>query len=546
MIDEKYGKYLDYVDDVLNEKIVANRYIRLLCKRFLDDISEESEYYLDIKECDRVVRFISNFRLFKGQFQNKPFVLQSWQKFLLYGLFGVKRKDNNERKYKQAILFIGRKNGKTISAAAIAIYQFLTSGNNSEFILAANSVKQAKIAFEMVQQFIKQLDPKKKQFKVLRDSIVHIKSNSKLFVLSSDTSGMDGYGASFICDEAESYADDKIVSTLRNGQGSLKNPLSLIIGTGGYDKLYFYDQYINAIKVLEGTNKQDTLFPMLYTLDEGDDYQDENNWIKSNPSLGITLTKDFLREQVTEAKNSPQIETSTLIKNFNIWSNAASNWIAPQYLERAFEEINIDDWVDQGISVYIGVDLAAVSDLTAVSMLWECGGTFYVKTWYYLPTETIKNSPTNKERYKIWHKTKQLIGHVGNVTDYDAIEEHLLWLSQHFNVQEIAYDSWNSTQWAIRATEDGLPLKPYSQTTGNFNRPTKELERKILNGNIIIDNNEVTRFCFSNVVIKEDYNGNIKPHKTVNENKIDGVISIIESLGSYLNNTHFNNELFTV
>jgi len=115
--------------------------------------------------------------------------------------------------------------------------------------------------------------------------------------------------------------------------------------------------------------------------------------------------------------------------------------------------------------------------------------------------------------------------------------------SQIVNIQVIGYDSYNSTQWAIDATAKGLPLEVYSQTIGNFNRPTKEIERLILSDKAIIDNNEISRFCFKNVELKSDQNGNTKPVKYIDNNKIDGVISMIQALGMYLQIPHYSNTI---
>lgn len=134
----------------------------------------------------------------------------------------------------------------------------------------------------------------------------------------------------------------------------------------------------------------------------------------------------------------------------------------------------------------------------------------------------------------------------GNVTDYDYITKDMLKVFETIQIQCVNYDKWNATQWAISAVEKGLPLQEYSQTIGNFNQPTKELERLLLSGKVVIDNNEITRWCFRNVELKEDWNGNVKPVKRLQMKKIDGVIAMIMSLGGYLNNPFDNSEIFII
>lgn len=134
----------------------------------------------------------------------------------------------------------------------------------------------------------------------------------------------------------------------------------------------------------------------------------------------------------------------------------------------------------------------------------------------------------------------------GNVTDYDYITADLMRINQIVTINSIAYDTWNSTQWAIDATSKGLPLQPFSQALGNFNRATKEFERLILSNKIAIDDNEITRYCFRNVSLKFDHNDNCKPVKSVRQNKIDGVIGMLEALGIMLQEPQYNNEIFSL
>lgn len=118
--------------------------------------------------------------------------------------------------------------------------------------------------------------------------------------------------------------------------------------------------------------------------------------------------------------------------------------------------------------------------------------------------------------------------------------------NEYLRIFKVGYDKWNATQWAINAQDQGLPLEEYSQSIGNFNRPTKELERIILSGKAVIDNNEITRWCFRNVEIKQDWNDNSKPVKSSRMKKIDGVIAMIQSLGIYLTNPTVANDMIII
>ena len=544
MINEKY---LQYATKILNGTIPSNTYIKQACERFMGDIADDSLYYLDTDECDRCVSFCESLTLFKDQYANQQVKLMEWQKFFIYNVFGIKNKETHKRKYKQAFLFIPRKNSKTTLAVMCLLYQLITSGENSEIIFVANSTKQAKIAFSMVDEFVKRLDPKSKYFKHYRDSIIFLPLNSKLFVLSSDTSQMDGYGAHYLCDEAESYRDDKIVATLRNGQASLENPLGLIISTAGYEKMYLYDLFKTSTEILQGLKKQDSLFCLLYCLEDGMDYSDENNFIVANPSYGVTVSKEFLKEEVENSINNSSAKISTLTKNFNVFCDVSETWINSQDIANSTMNIDLQEYKDKVDTIYVGVDLASVCDLTAVSIMFVIDGIYYFKTYYYLPTETIKTS-VNTELYKKWYREKKLIGSHGKTTDYDMVLNDIMKLNKDFYIEAIYYDKWNSSQFIKNCESQGLKCVPISQSIGAFNKPTKEMQRLILNDKVRIDNNPITRFCFSNVVIKSDWNGNVKPDKATNEDKIDGVISMIQCLSGYLisNEPYYDGEILTL
>ena len=204
---------------------------------------------------------------------------------------------------------------------------------------------------------------------------------------------------------------------------------------------------------------------------------------------------------------------------------------------------NLDDFINK--DCYIGVDLGATSDLTAVSFLIVDEDKYYFKTHYYLP-ESALYEKTDKELYKQWKKEGYLTVTQGNVTDYDYITNDIMKYFQKLIIKRISYDPYNATQWAIDCTQKGLPLQPYAQNLGNFNKPTKEIERLIMGKKAIIDNNPINRFCFSNVEIKSDHNGNFKPSKSIDKKKIDGVIAMIEALGGWLSVAHYSNEILTI
>ncbi len=537
--------YYHYVEDVLNGKIVVGELIKLACQRFKDDLQRQDIYFNE-SVVDKAINFIGTLKHFMGKSSGKHFKLENWQQFIIANIVGWYWKDGNTRRFTSSYIEVSRKNGKTALAAALCLYYLIADGEDgAEVDLAANSKEQAKIAFEFCSSFSKQLDPKGKYLKPYRDNVQFALNNSKLKVFAADDSKLDGFNASFgLIDEYHAAKNSKVRDVIKSSMGMRNNPHLCTITTAGFDKtLPCYKLRSTSIEILNKLKTDDSMFIAIYSLDDKDDWTDKDNWVKCTPNLNVTVTSKYIKEQVQSAINNPSEEVGVKTKTLNLWCDVADVWLPESYIVKASKDIHLEDFRD--CECYIGVDLSATSDLTAVSYLIEKDNIYYFKTDYYLPESALVDKP-DRETYKIWKQQGLITITAGNVTDYDYITNDIVAASNILNIQKIGYDKWNATQWAIHATEIGLPLEEYPQTMGNFNRPTKELERLILSGNTVIDNNEITRWCFRNVELKSDYNGNVKPNKGIKSKKIDGVIAIIQALGMYLTVPHYSNEILTI
>lgn len=533
-------KYKSYAQDVVDGKIVSCKYIKLACKRYLEFFDK---YDFRTDKVDKVVNFISKLKHFVGAHNGKPFILLPYQEWIIYSIFGFYYKGTDRRVCNYVYCELARKNGKTALMAAICLYMLIADGENgSEVELVANSAKQAKIAFTMCSSFLQSIDKKGKYFKRYRDSIKFDTTKSLLQVLSSDASGNDGYNSyCFILDECHEQPDSRLWDVMCSSQGMRQNPLALIITTAGFNKFGFcYSYRDTCINILNGVSEDDSQFSAIYTIDEDDDWNDPDVWIKANPSLGTTVLPNYLEQQVKKAKNNSSLEVGIRTKNFNQWVSSSDIWLTNDLLLESTKEVDFSDF--KGYTTYVGVDLASVSDLTALSFMIPKDDKFYFKTFYYLPQSCLQNN-SNAELYKEWKRKGFLTITDGNTTDYDYVLTDLLKASQILSIEKVGYDSYNATQWAISATEQSLPLEPFSQALWSFNRPTKEFERLVKQGKIVIDNNEITRWCFSNVSLKYDHNDNVKPVKDSAQLKIDGAIAMIEALGTYLTVPHYDTSI---
>ena len=549
-INVKETEYYKYAQDVLNGSIVAGELVKLACKRFMFDLERlDLEFRAEI--VDRFITFCQLLKHFKGKSAGKPFKLENWEQFIAANIIGFYYKGTNDRKYTNSLICVSRKNGKTALASVFCLWFLIGDGESgAEVDLAANSRQQAQISYKFVQNFAKQLDPSGKELKILRNGIRLELNDSNLNVFASDSTKLDGFNASFaLIDEYHAAKDSRLYDVLKSSQGDRKNPHLMVISTVGFNIASpFKKLYDTDVEILHGIKEDDSTFAMIFALDDGDDWRDETVWRKIAPNLGITVTVKSLREQVVQAQNNVSAETGILVKNFNVWQQVTNIWIPDSYVNRCFKKISYSDFNEDTSLCYCGTDLAAVGDMTAVSCMYtrDDDDKLYFITEYFLPETALTESP-NRELYKQWKRQGLLTITEGNVTDYTYVTKMLLTRNSHIPIRKVAYDSWNSVQWAIQCEEAGLPLEPYSQSIGNFNRPTRELERLIRSQKVVFQTNEITRWMFRNVLLKHDHNDNVKPTKGGTGNqKIDGVIAILEALGIYLLEPRYGNEIFTV
>lgn len=525
--------YYQYAQDVSEGNILVGEYIKLAVERFYSLIDRDDIEFRE-ESADHAIKFIALLRHYTGRHAGKSFVLLPWQEFAIANIYGFYRKDDGTRLISSVYIEMARKNGKSAFAAALCLYHLIADGEaNAEVYLAANSKDQAKVSFGMCANFVRGLDPKHRNIETFRDKINFDRTLSFLRVLAADSSKLDGPNPSmFLLDEYHAAKNSGLKDVLQSGQGMRDNPMQIIITTAGFDKLGpCYQMRTMCTEVLKGLKDDDTLFAAIYSLDEGDDWRDETVWGKSNPNLGVTVKLKYLKEQVQKAMNSPSDEVGVKTKNINMWCDAETVWIPEHYILDSSANINLEDF--RGMDAYVGIDLSSTSDLTTLAIMIPTEEKYYFKVKYYLP-EAALHEKRFKEQYSEWRRQGLITITPGNVVDYDYILNDIMDAGQIVSILKIAYDAWNSTQFVNIATDKGLPMEPFGQNIGNFNRPTKEMERIILSGRSVIDNNIINRHCFRNVVMARDRNGNTKPSKQFDEKKIDGVISMLEALGVYL------------
>lgn len=530
--------YIQYNESILNGTILAGKWIKLACER-TKQMFNRNDIIIDYEDVDKKIKFISKLKHFRGKFAGKPFILFDWQQWVIFNIYGIKYKSNNLRVCRNVLMFISRKNGKSSLAAALGIIAAFADGEQgAEVALIANSAKQANILFEMIKKYTASVDPNQVLFKRYRSSINIPLTSSKIIVHSADPKALDGFNCSaFVWDEAHSAKDSRVYDLMKNSQGTREQPLAITITTSGFllgDEYPLYSMWQTCTDILQGTKTDDSWFMAIYQMDEDDDWKDKSMWKKCSPGYPEIIDETFMEDALTEAINNPSKEVEFKTKLLNQWCSAETIWIPREVLMKHSQKFDINNFKDDEYYCYSGVDLGSVSDLTAVAYLIKKEDKFYIFCDAYIPTGSIKNSK-NKELYRKWIREGYLKVTHGDRMNYEEVVHDILEFNKEIPILEIAYDKYNAIEWARKCSEEGLVLTPFSQTKGNFNLATKEFERRLYNGDIVLIDSPVLRWCFANAMLEYDKLDNCKPVKGAGSmNKIDAVIAVLEAFGIYM------------
>ena len=503
-------------------------------------LKEDKKFYFDEKAADRVVYFIeTHIRHLKGELGGQLFKLEPFQKTIVRDLFGWKYRDSDLRRFRTAYICLPRKNGKSTLISAIALYMTLADNEPSaEDFIAAGDRSQANIIFEVASGMVRNDSQLNKNLKVFKNSIIHEKSQSSLKALSSEASSKFGYNASFICmDEFFVQKDASLWDALTTSVGSRRQPMTIAITTAGYNResiCYKTEEY--GRKVSEGIIKDETFYYIKYYCDLETDWTTEEALIKANPGLESGVVKlDYLKREQQKAIKLPSYENTFRMLHLNQWMSSASRWLSDQqWMACNQSEINLEDY--KGMTAYAGLDLASVRDVSAFVLIIPEDERVTVIPFFFAPQENAYvRSRRDQVDYIGWGKEGLMDLTPGDVTDYNYIKEKIKEIAELVNIKEIAYDRWNSSQLVIDLVNDGLPLAPFGQGFASMSAPTKELEKMVLAKEINHGGNKVLRWMCSNLAMKSDPAGNIKMDKSKSSEKIDGMISLVMALGSYMN-----------
>ena len=538
----------DYYAAITTGAEVVSDKVRRTYKHLVDKLNDQdSEYRFDENEAKYVIEFIERFCCHsKGKWAGQRVVLELWQKALLSALFGFKHKDTGIREYRELMLLIGRKNGKSLLASALGVYLQIADGEGGpEIYSVATKKDQAKIIWSEAVRMIKHSPELRQHAKCLVSKITTGFNNGTFQPLGSDSMTLDGlnvHGA--LIDELHAIKDRNLYDVVIDGMSARTQPLSIITSTAGTIRDNIFDlKYDECKRIIDGYDDpngyhDETVLPIVYELDSRSEWTDPACWKKANPGLGTIKNYETLANKVKRAKANPLLVKNLLCKDFNVRETAAQAYMT-------FEELNNEATFDMaalhpryGIG---GVDLSQTTDLTCATMLFQVQGdpTIYVKQMYWIPEELFEQRiAEDNVPYDVWRQQGLLQTSPGNKIDYRLVVQWFqeLQANEDIYLYKAGYDKWSATYFVQDMEEKfGKPIMdPVAQGAMTLSAPMKALKSDLASKKVNYNNNPILKWCMANVSVVEDRNGNIVPCKTNSRNRIDGFASLLDAYVSYL------------
>lgn len=494
------------------------------------------ECTFDIKRAAHAIDFFPLcLQLVEGEKGGSPFHLERWQAAIVGNLFGWYR-PNGFRRYREALLFVARKNGKTPLAAGIILYMLFTDKEPGNQIYgAAHDFMQASLVFRHAKAMVMRNPSLRAACKVFDSQTKAITIEDRMSayrVISGKPEGKHGLNISLaVVDELHEFKDRELLDAIDSSTASRRQPLLIYMTTSDYERPESpcNEKHKYACNVRDGAVDDPAFLPVIYEVLKTDDWNNEEVWKKANPNLGISVSFDYLRRAYKKAKEAPHSEN--VFRRFHL----------NQRTEQASRFINVEKWIESGgiIDVpslagrlcYAGLDLASNKDLNAMVLAFQDGAAYKILPFFWCPRDGAEQrSRTDRVPYLAWAQAGFLRLTDGDTTDYDLLRKEINEIRRLYAVQEIAVDAkFQGRQLAQQLVQDGCDVITFSQSALAMTAPTNEFERLYLEGRIIHGNNPVMNWMAGNVAV-EKRGDMIKPSKAHSGDRIDGIVASIMAI----------------
>ena len=527
----------------IQEHGACDKLTRVYAKLIADMDDPNSIWEYQQSKADHVIDFVQKYcKHSKGALGGQPFELELWQKAIVAAGFGFVHKIDQTRRFRQLLLFVARKNGKSMLGSALALYMLIAdSESGPEVVSAATKREQAKIIWLESKRMVKKSPALLRFIKPLVGELVSDFNDGSFKPLASDSNTLDGLNIhALLLDELHAIEDQNLLDVLVDGMSAREQPMSIITTTMGTVRESVFDlKYEECERIINGYNDPDgyhdeRTLPIIYELDKRAEWTDPKCWHKANPGLGTIKSLEQLADKVRKAQSNPLLVKNLLCKDFNVRETTSEAWLT-------FEEIDNPVTFDvkklkprYGIG---GADLSATTDLTAASVLFMVPNdpVIYHMQMFWLPEDLLdKRAREDKIPYDVWRDQGLLRTCPGNSVHAKYVTE---WFQEVMHVHGIyipwvGYDSWSAKYWVEEmATYFGIQaMVPVIQGKKTLSGPMKKLGADLGSKLINYGNNPITKWCLTNTSVEIDKNNNIQPAKgTSQRRRIDGTAAMLNA-----------------
>lgn len=525
-----------YYQKIKDGSETVGKWVALLYELIINRI-QDGTYCFDNQKANRAIKFVETFcRHNKGKLAPNVLKLSLWEKAFLSCLYGIVD-ENGKRQFKEVALFVGRKCGKTLLAAAILTFEAFVDGEfGSEIYCIAPKLDQSELVFSAF-EFNKDKNPdlvkrtRKRKYDYIIDS-----TNTVIKKIAFSEKKADGYNPMLtVADEMSSWPAErglKQYEVMTSGTGARVEPITLSISSGGYVSDGIYDElFKRGTRFLMGESEEKRLLPIFYTIDDTDKWDDINELRKSLPGLGVSVPVQFIIDEIDIARNSLSKKTEFLTKYCNIKQNSSQAWLSAQDINLCMgEELKLEDFKKS--YCVGGIDLSMTTDLTSCCVLIERDGELYVFSKFFLPSEKIDEAT---ERDQIPYRTyiqRGLLQPSGeHFVDYDDCFQWFKDLVEKYQILplQVGYDRYNSQYLVQDMTAYGFHMDDVYQGT-NLSPVLRDMEGSIKDGRVHIGNNDLLKIHFLNSALKLDTESNkIRLVKLSPTAHIDGMAALSDA-----------------
>lgn len=476
----------------------------------------------------------------EGGMSRKPFILEPWQRAAVAMIFGWVRLDDQGRtvrRYREVLLYVPRKNGKTPFCAAMAnLVLFIDDEDGQQNYCAAAEREQASLLFRQMAGMIENDSVLDSRARILRSTrtIMLEGTNSFLKAIPADAHTQHGQLPHLIMvDELHAQPNRYLVDVLQTGMASKnrKQPLMICLTTADFDRPSICNEkYDYACKVRDGVIKDKSFLPIIFEAKLTDDWRSPDVWAKANPNLGVSVSREYIERECQRAQDTPSYENTFKRLHLNIRTEQDVRWLQLEKWDACPSDYPDSELLGQ--SCYCGLDLSTTTDITAFAMAFPMEGKYIVRVCYWIPAERADlRERRDRVPYLQWVKEGFIRTTPGDVVDYAIVERDILEFSKQYNILEIAADPWNATQVIQRLDGEGLVIFEHRQGYASISGPTKEFEKAVIGTKLDHGGDPVLRWMASNVSVEMDAAGNIKPSKKKSTERIDGIVAAVMAIG---------------